>query len=98
MARLRAQPAEAIQQEGSVRDPDFRSWWADHDVGQRTHGVKRFRHALVGDLTLGYESFTATDDPDQILGIYTVEAGSPSAEQMTLLASWSSPAPAPAET
>ncbi|MBL1112887.1 hypothetical protein JK364_10855 [Streptomyces sp. 110] len=46
---------------------------------------------LVGDLVLGYESFTATDDPDQILGIYTVEPGSPSADRLALLAGWSSP-------
>jgi hypothetical protein len=76
----------------SVRDPDFRRWWADHDVFQRTHGTKRYHHALVGDLTLGYESFTATDDPDQILGIHTAEPGTPSAERLALLASWSSPA------
>jgi transcriptional regulator with XRE-family HTH domain len=76
----------------SLRDPDFRRWWADHDVFQRTHGTKHYHHALVGDLVLGYESFTATDDPDQTLGIYTAEPGSPSADRLRLLASWSAPA------
>jgi MmyB-like transcription regulator ligand binding domain len=75
----------------SRRDPDFRRWWAEHDVFQRTHGIKRFRHCLVGDLILGYESFTATDDPDQTVGICTAEPGSPSADRLTLLAGWSSP-------
>ncbi|MFE2185844.1 helix-turn-helix transcriptional regulator [Streptomyces sp. NPDC059455] len=75
----------------SVQDPDFRRWWADHDVFQRTHGIKRYHHCLVGDLVLGYESFTATDDPDQTLGIYTAEPGSPSADRLALLAGWSSP-------
>ncbi|WP_377266874.1 helix-turn-helix transcriptional regulator [Peterkaempfera sp. SMS 1(5)a] len=75
----------------SVQDPDFRSWWADHDVLQRTHGTKRYHHALVGDMVLGYEAFLATDDPDQTLGIYTAEPGSPSEERLKLLASWSSP-------
>jgi transcriptional regulator with XRE-family HTH domain len=79
----------------SLRDPDFRRWWAEHDVFQRTHGTKRYHHALVGDLVLGYEAFTATDDPDQTLGIYTAEPGSPSDDRLKLLASWSSPSREP---
>lgn len=75
----------------SRRDADFRRWWAEHDVFQRTHGTKRYRHALVGDLVLGYEAFTAADDADQTLGIYTAEPGSPSEDRLKLLASWSSP-------
>jgi transcriptional regulator with XRE-family HTH domain len=76
----------------SLHDPDFRRWWADHDVFQRTHGMKRFRHTLIGDLVLGYETFTATDDPYQMLGIYTAEPGSTSADRLKLLASWSATA------
>ena len=34
----------------SLRDPDFRSWWADHDIQRRTYGTKHFHHPLVGDL------------------------------------------------
>jgi transcriptional regulator with XRE-family HTH domain len=76
----------------SVRDPDFRRWWAEHDVFQRTHGTKQYHQPLVGDLVLSYESFIATDDPYQTLGIYRAEPGSPSAERLSLLASWSAPA------
>ncbi|MEO3873721.1 helix-turn-helix transcriptional regulator [Nonomuraea sp. B12E4] len=82
----------------SIRDADFRSWWADHDVFQRTHGTKRYHHPLVGELVLGYEAFTPADDPEQTLGVSTVEPGSPSAERLKLLASWTGPAerePAP---
>ncbi|MFD4570811.1 helix-turn-helix domain-containing protein [Streptomyces sp. NPDC058417] len=75
----------------SVRDPDFRGWWADHDVFRRTHGTKRYHHPLVGELVLGYEAFTPADDPEQTLGISTVEPGSPSAERLRLLASWTGP-------
>jgi hypothetical protein len=75
----------------SLRDPDFRRWWADHDVLERAHGIKRYQHALVGDLVLGYEAFTAKDDPDQTLSIHTAEPGSASEDRMKLLASWSSP-------
>ncbi|MFC4031225.1 helix-turn-helix domain-containing protein [Streptomyces polygonati] len=73
----------------SVRDPDFRRWWADHDVHRRTFGSKRFHHPVVGDLTLDYEALTVTGDPDQVLGLYTAEPGSPSEEALRLLASWS---------
>ncbi|MGW4483592.1 helix-turn-helix domain-containing protein [Amycolatopsis sp. NPDC004368] len=76
----------------SLRDQDFRRWWADHDVFERTHGVKHYHHPLVGELTLGYEAMTPVDDPEQTLGITTVEPGSPSEERLRLLASWISPA------
>ncbi|MFG1643698.1 helix-turn-helix transcriptional regulator [Amycolatopsis sp. NPDC049252] len=72
----------------SVRDHDFRRWWADHDVYQRTHGTKHYRHPVVGDLILGYEALAPTGDQDQVLGVHTVEPGSPSEERLRLLASW----------
>ncbi|UOZ05746.1 helix-turn-helix transcriptional regulator [Amycolatopsis sp. WQ 127309] len=72
----------------SVRDQDFRVWWADHDVYQRTHGTKHYRHPVVGDLILGYEALAPTGDHDQVLGVHTVEPGSPSEATLRLLASW----------
>ncbi|MFD1234003.1 hypothetical protein ACFQ34_11975, partial [Pseudonocardia benzenivorans] len=30
---------------------EFDQWWEQHRVHQRTHGSKRLRHPLVGDLT-----------------------------------------------
>jgi transcriptional regulator with XRE-family HTH domain len=74
----------------SLRDQDFRRWWAEHDVLRRTHGSKRLHHPLVGDLTLDYEALTPSGEPDQILGIYTAEPGSPSEQALRLLASWTS--------
>jgi transcriptional regulator with XRE-family HTH domain len=76
----------------SVQDADFRHWWADHDVFQRTHGSKEFHHPLVGDLVLRYEAFTPVDDPEQTLGVSTAEPGTPSAERLKLLASWAASA------
>jgi hypothetical protein len=81
----------ALIEELSLQDPDFRRWWAEHDVYQRTHGRKRYRHGLVGDLELGYEAFTVSDDADQTLGVSTVEPGSVSEERLRLLASWAHP-------
>ncbi|MFF4449998.1 helix-turn-helix domain-containing protein [Streptomyces sp. NPDC001502] len=70
----------------SVSDPDFRRWWAEHDVYQPEYGSKRYHHPLAGDLTLGFEAFTPMGDPDQTLGLYTVEPGSPSENALRTLA------------
>jgi transcriptional regulator with XRE-family HTH domain len=75
----------------SVRDNDFRRWWADHDVLRRTYGSKSFHHPVAGDLTLAYEAFSPTGDPDLMLGVYTVEPDSPSEHALRLLASWTEP-------
>jgi transcriptional regulator with XRE-family HTH domain len=70
------------------RDADFQRWWEEHDVLRRTYGSKSLRHPIVGDLTLEYEALTVTDDPEQSLGLYTAEAGSPSERGLRLLAEW----------
>lgn len=70
----------------SVRDPDFRRWWADHDVLRRTHGTKTYHHPIAGTLTLDYEALNPTGDPDLTLGIYTAEPNSRSAHALQLLA------------
>lgn len=72
----------------SLRDQDFRLWWAEHDVVRHSHGVKHMHHPLVGDMTLAYESLIVTDDPEQSLGLHTAEAGTRSDEALRLLASW----------
>ena len=72
----------------STRSELFRTLWAAHNV--RTHGAgqKRFRHPVVGDLTLAYEEFALTAEPGRVLLVYSAEPGSPSAERLRLLSSW----------
>lgn len=72
----------------AVKSPEFRRWWADHNVRERTHGTKRYRHPLVGDLTLEYELVILAGDPDQCLCVYTAQPGSASETGLRLLASW----------
>lgn len=72
----------------AVKSEEFRRWWADHNVRERTHGIKRYHHPLVGDLTVNYESVEVLGDPDQTLCIYTAEPGSPSETALRLLANW----------
>ena len=72
----------------SIKSPEFRRWWADHNVRERTHGTKGYHHPLVGDLTVDYECLALPGDPDQTLCVYTAEAGSPSETALKLLANW----------
>ncbi|GAA4618692.1 hypothetical protein GCM10023108_40520 [Saccharopolyspora hordei] len=60
---------------------------------QRTHGSKRLRHPLVGDLTVEYEALTLPGDPDTTLFIFTTEPDSPSRRALDLLASWTATGP-----
>ncbi|MEU5319406.1 helix-turn-helix transcriptional regulator [Streptomyces sp. NPDC021056] len=78
----------ALVGELSVKSEVFRRLWATHDVKEKGYGVKHFRHPLVGDLSLSFESFRLSDDSEQMLITYHAEPGSPSAEALRLLASW----------
>jgi len=72
----------------STRSEPFRRLWANHDVRLHRTGVKRFRHPVVGDLTLAYESLDIATDPGLRLNTYFAEPGTESAERFALLASW----------
>ncbi|GLY82498.1 helix-turn-helix domain-containing protein [Actinoallomurus iriomotensis] len=76
----------------TLRSPKFTTWWNDHRVLRRTHGTKRYRHPLAGDLVFSYESFQPAGDTDQTLCVYNVEPNSPTAEAIRLLDSWTAPA------
>ncbi|MFC9689377.1 helix-turn-helix transcriptional regulator [Kribbella sp. NPDC056951] len=78
----------------STRSEIFRQLWADHNVRTHGSGTKRFQHPVVGELVLAYEELAITAEPGLVLLIYTAEPGSPSAERLQLLASWTAPADA----
>jgi transcriptional regulator with XRE-family HTH domain len=72
----------------AMKSADFRRWWADHRVVERSHGTKRMRHPIVGELEIHYEAMNLPGDPDQTLFVYTTRAGSSSYDAMRLLSSW----------
>ncbi|MCX4669519.1 helix-turn-helix transcriptional regulator [Streptomyces sp. NBC_01381] len=78
----------ALVGELSVKSEEFRSLWATHDVREKSHGTKRFRHPLVGEMTLSFETLRLPDDHDQSLVTYHAQPDSASAEALRLLASW----------
>jgi hypothetical protein len=72
----------------STRSPDFRRRWSTHDVRLHGAGSKQFHHQVVGDLDLAYESVDMISEPGLTLTIYAAEPASPTADALTLLASW----------
>lgn len=70
----------------SMLDADFRRWWGDCQVAGRSTGTKRFRHPIVGDLTLRWDILSCDEDPAQQLAFWSAEPGSPSHERLRALA------------
>jgi transcriptional regulator with XRE-family HTH domain len=71
-----------------VKSGEFRRLWADHLVKEKTHGLKRINHPIVGELQLGYETLALPGVPDQTIIVYTAPPGSATAERLAMLASW----------
>jgi transcriptional regulator with XRE-family HTH domain len=53
------------------QSPEFEAWWDDQTVQERSHGTKRVRHAIGGDLTLAYDMLAAQDGSEQRLFVLT---------------------------
>ncbi len=68
----------------SARSDDFGRMWRAHPVRDCASTVRRYRHPLVGPLTLQEEVMSLTD-PGQILTVHVAEPGSPSAAALRLL-------------
>jgi transcriptional regulator with XRE-family HTH domain len=76
----------ALIVELQAADPRFGRWWESHDVGQKSHGRKRYNHPQVGELTVHYEALLLADDGDQILTLYAAEPGTVDGDRLALLA------------
>lgn len=76
----------------STRSTEFRTRWGAHDVRRHASGMKHFIHPLVGPLDLIFEGTDLVADPGLNLMIYTAEPGTPTAEALSLLASWTAAA------
>ncbi|MFE3074406.1 helix-turn-helix domain-containing protein [Streptomyces sp. NPDC059247] len=90
-ADLRDPRLTRIVGELSLRDEDFRAWWAGQQLSGKYRGVKRYRHPLVGDLDLDCDTWNSPDGTGQRLMLLTAEAGTPSADALRVLTSWTAP-------
>jgi transcriptional regulator with XRE-family HTH domain len=78
----------ALVGELSMGDPDFRTWWAGHQVRGPRHLRKEYRHPVAGELTLDVQQFSVDSHPEQMLVAYTAEPGSPSLDRLRFLLQW----------
>jgi transcriptional regulator with XRE-family HTH domain len=72
----------------STRSPEFRARWATHNVRQHFTGVKHFRHPVVGELHLLFESMELLADTGLSLYVYSAEPGTQTDDAIRRLASW----------
>ncbi|MFE3202077.1 helix-turn-helix transcriptional regulator [Embleya sp. NPDC059237] len=86
----------ALVGELSTRSELFRQRWASQDVRLHRSGRKRVRHPIVGRLDLDVESLELPAEPGLHLNVYTAPAGTPTADNLALLASWAAPRQTPA--
>lgn len=76
----------ALIGELSMRSPQFRRDWADHDVHEHRTGTKGYHHPVVGAIVLNFENLEMPGEPGLQILTYTAEEGSESAEKLILLA------------
>lgn len=79
----------ALVGELATRSSDFRSWWGGHTVRVHNSGTKRIKHPVVGEMTLSYESIIIPSNNGIVIATYLAEPGTPSADALELLRSWS---------
>ncbi|MFJ5225006.1 helix-turn-helix transcriptional regulator [Streptomyces sp. NPDC088400] len=84
----RDQVIAALIGELSMRDPDFRTWWASHRVRGPRQLTKTYLHPVVGSITLDVQQFSVDTQPDQQLVAYTAPPDSPSQEALRFLLQW----------
>ncbi|MDP9185473.1 MAG: helix-turn-helix transcriptional regulator [Actinomycetota bacterium] len=71
----------------SVRSERFRAWWAAHDVRfYASLAPLRFRHPVVGDISLTFEPLEFVANPELKIAVYLAEPGSASEQTLTALA------------
>ncbi|WP_069465301.1 helix-turn-helix transcriptional regulator [Actinacidiphila rubida] len=81
----------------SLHDPDFRTWWADHQVRGPRQLTKTYLHPLAGPITLDVQQFSVDTRPDQQLIAYTAPPDSPSQDALRFVLQWAAdPGKAPA--
>ncbi|MGW2094605.1 helix-turn-helix transcriptional regulator [Promicromonospora sukumoe] len=79
---------QALVGELSTRSEEFRELWAAHDVRRHYAGQKTFRHPVVGELVLNYQTLELHGDPGLAMTTYLATPGSPTEDSLRLLASW----------
>jgi transcriptional regulator with XRE-family HTH domain len=72
----------------SIKDAQFRQWWAGTHVAVKRRGTRTYNHPVVGEITLDWDALTSDAEPDQQLIVYTPAPGSRSEQALRELAAW----------
>jgi hypothetical protein len=81
----------------SINSGEFRHMWSSHQVQRLTTGTKRYRHPVVGELTVDFKALSPLGEPDQTIFVYSIQSGSPSELSPLLLRSPSGKTDRPAD-
>ncbi|MEV4281287.1 helix-turn-helix domain-containing protein [Actinoplanes xinjiangensis] len=71
-----------------TRSAEFRTRWAAHDVRLHSTGVKQFRHPVVGEIDLNFETMQSAADAGLTMTLLSAPAGSAADDALRLLAGW----------
>jgi transcriptional regulator with XRE-family HTH domain len=72
----------------TTRSDLFGRLWASHDVREHRTGVKAVNHPVVGELALSFEALDLSGERGLQLIAFTALPGSPTADALQLLSSW----------
>lgn len=72
----------------STRSADFSTRWAKHNVRRHSRGRKIIHHRAAGTMNLAYDDFALPGDPHVSITTYTADPDTPSADGLSLLATW----------
>ncbi|MDF2705457.1 MAG: hypothetical protein K0R62_1109 [Nonomuraea muscovyensis] len=72
----------------SVRDLDFRTWWAQHLVTMRTSGSSRLDHPVAGRFSVDWQVLTGVEDQTQAVVLMSAPAGTPDHAAIRKLDVW----------
>jgi transcriptional regulator with XRE-family HTH domain len=72
----------------SIRDADFRTWWAERNVDHQTFGTKSLQHPVAGAFTLDWELLRSARDDGQTILVMTAPRDTRSQEALRFLAAW----------
>ena len=72
----------------SVRDTDFRTWWAERNVDYQTFGTKSLQHPVAGAFTLDWQLLRSMYDGGPAILVMTAPPGTPSQQALRFLSAW----------
>jgi transcriptional regulator with XRE-family HTH domain len=72
----------------SVRDTDFRTWWAERDVSYQAFGTKSLQHPAAGPFTLDWQLLRSGYDGGQSVLAMTAPPGTRSHQALRFLSAW----------